>query len=285
MSFCSETETFISENFTGEILTDKILCSAFSHVILPQKNLVFLLIPMPSGSMNGAQKMFFQNLSIAAANRKLHLVTVWEDLWTAKNSIVRLRILSHLGKFKRIHARQCSVERIAKRQADEFLTANHLHGSPTAKYKYGLFYNRQLVAVATFSGGRPIVRNGKTCRSHELIRFANLQNSIVTGGVGKLLAHFISERNPDDVMSYADVDWASGKSYIQLGFKFTEYTEPQKFYLNTQTCERYRPDRLPAELHNRFLQQTLSIDDFMAREKIFAIYNSGNKKFLLELRY
>ncbi|MDR3286891.1 MAG: hypothetical protein LBT27_05570 [Prevotellaceae bacterium] len=303
MNFYDEIKSFITENYDGEISTNQILNDMYTNdlqlttndlrlttynlqltLFIPDKKIVFLLIPLPAFGFEDSQKMFFQNLSIATARQNLQLIVIWEDNWIAKNEIIRQRILAHLGKFVRIHGRLCEIRRITKTLTDEFLLQNHLHNSPQAKHKYGLFYKNQLVAAATFSSGRPIIRNQKIYRSYELVRFANYRNYVVYGGIGKIISHFIAEQNPDDIMSYADVDWSAGKSYEKLGFKFIEYTEPQKFYLNTKTYQRYYPKKLPQELVAEFSKQSLSLDDFLTKHNIFTIYNSGNKKYLLALK-
>jgi hypothetical protein len=284
MNFCGELKSFINQNYDGKICTNRILTDAYEHITVVDKNTVYLLIPLPVHSFDKSQKMFFQNLSITAAQQNLQLIIIWEDNWIIRNDIIRWRILSHLGKFIRVHGRLCEVRRIIKTQADEFLLQNHLHGSPQTKHKYGLFFAQQLIAVATFSSGRSVARNEKIYRSYELVRFANHQNYIVYGGTGKMIAHFVAEQNPDDIMSYADVDWSSGKSYEKLGFQFIEYTEPQKFYLDVKTCHRYYPKKLPQELSDEFQKQSLSLDDFLSKHNIFTIYNAGNKKYLLKLK-
>ena len=284
MAFINEITTFIKENYSGEIITNRILTDKYEHICIPEKQIAFLLISLSINSFAESKKMFFQDLAIIAAEQHLQLLIIWEDNWIAKQDILRWRIMSHLGKFVNIHGRLCKAMRITKTQADSFLQQNHLHGSPVTKHKYGLFYKEQLVAVATFSGGRPIARNGKTYRSYELVRFANYQNFVVNGGIGKLVAHFVAEQNPDDIMSYADADWSSGKSYEKLGFQFIEYTEPQKFYLDLKTYQRYYPKKIPQELLLEFAQQSLSLDDFLETRNIFTIYNSGNKKYLLKLK-
>lgn len=284
MAFIDEITTFINDNYSSKLHTDKILTDSYDHICIPEKQIVFLLVKLPVDNFGISQKIFFQNLSISATTQNIQLIIIWEDWWIAKQNILRWRILSHLGRFTGVHGRLCNVARITKTQADNFLLQNHLHGSPHAKHKYGLFYKKNLVAVATFSSGRPVERFGKTYRSYELVRFANSENVIVNGGIGKLVSYFVAEQNPDDIMSYADCDWSSGNSYNKLEFKFIEYTEPQKFYLNVKTCQRYYPKKLPQELLQQYAQQSLSLDDFLATLDIFTIYNSGNKKYLLLLK-
>ncbi|MDR2651355.1 MAG: hypothetical protein LBC68_03440 [Prevotellaceae bacterium] len=284
MNFYDEIKSFINENYDGNISTNRILTDMYEHVFIPDKNIVLLLVPLPTKDFDDSQKMFFQKISIVAEKQNLQLIIVREDKWITKKDVIRWRILSHLGKFVRIHGRLCDARRITKTQADEFLLQNHLYDSPQAKHRYGLFYENQLVAAASFSRGRTIARNDKIYHSYELVRFANYQNYVVYGGIGKLISHFITEQNPDDIMSYADIDWSAGKSYAKLGFTFIEYTEPQKFYLDAKTGQRYYPKKLPQELLDKFSQQLLPLNDFLSKHDIFTIYNSGNKKYLIKLK-
>ncbi|MDR2292700.1 MAG: hypothetical protein LBE11_04415 [Prevotellaceae bacterium] len=284
MDFYSEIKSFVNENYDGNISTNRILNDVYEHIFIVEKKIVLLFVPIYANDFDSSQRMFFQNLATAAEKQNLQLVIIHEDKWITKKDVIRCRLLAHLGKFVRIHGRLCDTKRITKAQADEFLFQNHLYDSPQAKHKYGLFYKNQLVAVATFSGGRPIVRDKKTYRSHELVRFANYRNYVVCGGMGKLVAHFIAEQNPDDIMSYADVDWSSGKSYEKLGFKFIEYTEPQKFYVDAKTSQRYYVKKNLHEAVDKLARRALPLDDFLSEHDIFTIYNSGNKKYLLKLK-
>ena len=76
------------------------------------------------------------------------------------------------------------------------------------------------MAVATFSNARRWLKGGNVVRSHEWIRYASLEGTRVTGGMGKLLQTFIDDVHPDDVMTYADAAWPDGgEVYRLLGFK------------------------------------------------------------------
>ena len=56
--------------------------------------------------------------------------------------------------------------------------------------------------------------------------------------MGKMLKTFIKEVQPDDIMSYADLEWSAGDVYAQLGFKLEGVKEPVLFSVNTQTWQR-----------------------------------------------
>lgn len=123
------------------------------------------------------------------------------------------------------------MRRIDKPLAKAFLDANHRLGDTTCRYRYGLFARRTtgsgeagtaegtLVAVATFSNARRWQKGDGKVSSYEWIRYASAEGYRVTGGMSKLLAAFVEEVHPDDVMSYADAGWPDGgEVYKTLGF-------------------------------------------------------------------
>ena len=95
-----------------------------------------------------------------------------------------------------------------------------------------------LIAVATFSNARKWVKNGKEIRSYEWTRFASLPELRVSGGMGKMLKAFIMEVQPDDIMSYADLEWSEGNVYRTLGFTEELPKEPVCFEIDPKTWER-----------------------------------------------
>jgi hypothetical protein len=103
------------------------------------------------------------------------------------------------------------------------------HGICVARYSC---QSNEMLAAASFSGSCPIQRNGSTFMSCEMLRYASKMGCVVAGGMGKLIAHFIRKKHPEDVMTYIDADWGNGSGLYQLGFKRIEYRNPQKFWLN-----------------------------------------------------
>ena len=89
-----------------------------------------------------------------------------------------------------------------------------------------------LVAVATFSNARKWIKGDKTIRSYEWTRYASRPGVRLSGGMGKLLKAFIEEVLPDDIMTYADLEWSEGKVYEALGFALEGHKEPVNFYID-----------------------------------------------------
>lgn len=228
----------------------------------------------------------FSNISQCFRSQGLAFIQLWEDVWLTRRPVVESRLLALLGISQRIPARLTQVRRIDRPTTEAFLAHNHTQVVTLSRYKYGLFlpqryyrilssgYFQQvvplsdelLVAVATFSHPRNIVRSGQPYRSCELVRFANRLHSTVVGGLDKLLKAFVQEQQPDDIMTYADLDWSEGGSYQRLGFETADDTPPQEFWLDTHSLIRYYPHRLPERI--------------APDQSLVKVYNSGSRKYI-----
>ena len=178
-------------------------------------------------------------------------VIIPEDRWRSRTKMMQDRLLAHLEVFDQIYARNCEVRKIDKKTAGEFLAANHSYGDAACRYRYGLFLKRHtghvaaggqeaakypadtLVAVATFSNARKWIKGDKTIRSYEWTRYVSLPGVRLSGGMGKLLKAFIEEVRPNDIMSYADLEWSEGKAYRKLGFSREEGKGPVSFSIDS----------------------------------------------------
>lgn len=187
-----------------------------------------------------------------------------EDRWHTQRRTLQERILAHMEIFFPIYARNCEVRRIDKSTAGGFLAGNHAYGDAACRHRYGLFLKRHtghiaaglaqehvgnsetcsipasgsLIAVATFSNARKWIKGDKEIRSYEWTRYASLPGMRVNGGMGKLLKAFIEDVNPDDIMSYADLEWSEGKVYEQIGFVREGFKEPVSFIIDTDAWTR-----------------------------------------------
>ena len=173
-----------------------------------------------------------------------------EDRWHRQQEMMKSRLLAHLEIFTPIYARNCEIRRIDKLTAAEFLGRTHAYGDAACKYRYGMFLTRStghiaregrcdipagtLIAVGTFSNARKWIKNGKEIRSYEWTRFASLPGLRISGGMGKILNAFIEEVQPDDIMSYADLEWSEGTVYEQLGFRLEGQKDPVMFGIDSE---------------------------------------------------
>lgn len=194
----------------------------------------------------------------AARSDGFPAIVLWEDYWLAKKAIVQSRLAAMLGKSAKIPARLTLASRVDNATTSAFLEANHLNGNTMSKFRYGLFLPKRyyrvlpdgfafdpaaeelLVAVATFSNARIFEQDGAPYRSHELIRFASLPGTNVVGALDKLLNAFIREKSPDDIMTYADLEWSDGRSYRRLSFEERGNMPPRETHVDVSTMLRTR---------------------------------------------
>ena len=98
-----------------------------------------------------------------------------------------------------------------------------------------------LVAVASVSKARRWSKKGEngeqeTICSYEWLRYASLPELRVLGGMGRILARFIEDFHPDDIMSYVPLRHFSGEVYESLGF----VSEGVKVFENGEQSRKYR---------------------------------------------
>lgn len=197
-------------------------------------------------SQQGLQPQDILSLQANCRIANLQLIQIWEDIWLNSPGQVLSRICSLLGANKKLHGRKTLISTISQSEADLFLNQFHLQGTAKSRYRSGLVLDGELVAVATFSARRKMIRKPGDYYSVELIRFASRAGITVQGGLSKLIKHLTSMIAVNDVMSYADLDWSQGKGYLSLGFELAESSGPSLIWLNTITMQRFFPHRLPA---------------------------------------
>lgn len=213
-------------------------------------------VPVIADSLEKAAELSSVCESLSASDDRKTMFVV-QDRWVTQGDAMKKRVLAHLGKFDSVFARNCEIRRIDKQTASEFLSDCHSYGDASCKYRYGMFVYRYsgkenkkdysgehkvpvgtLVAVSEFSNARRWQKGDKSILSYEWIRYASLPGVRVVGGMGKMLKTFIEEVNPDDVMSYADLEWSDGGAYRELGFVDESRKEPVDFWIDPVFYDR-----------------------------------------------
>jgi hypothetical protein len=160
------------------------------------------------------------------------VVNVWEDVLEDNPELLESRLHALTGDFQRIHGRACQVYQVQKEDARLFFNRNHMQRYATAASYYGLQYQGEWVAMASF--GQPRLMSYDYAHEHlsgELIRFCNRAGYRVYGGLDKLLKYYLRKHQVDDVMTYSDLDWSDGGSFEKLGFQLKGTKPPMAFAL------------------------------------------------------
>lgn len=209
------------------------------------------------------------------------LLTIFEDEWVNKQEIVKSRIQSILGVNERtIYARKCDIREVTYKESELFLTENHLQGNVMSKYRYGLYYQDELVSLMTFGKRRKNLGAVSEEGLYELLRFCGKRNTNVVGAASRLLKHFIKEVKPLEITSYADRRWSDGNLYTKLGFELTHYSSPSYFYVINGKREnrfKYRKN----ELIKEGFDANKTEHQIMLDRGIYRIYDCGSMVFKL----
>lgn len=227
MDFISEIRDFFSEN---GIVANETVNDGFSVFVCGNVNVI--PVSVSSASLESAEEQCVR-LSDVVSVLPGKKVLVPEDMWRERPEMMRPRLLAQLGRFRSVFARNTVVSRIGKEEAASFLDRCHSYRDAASRYRYGVFTKAgELVAVASFSSGRTWVKEGRTVRSYEWVRYASLPDVRVVGGMGKVLKAFEEDVHPDDIMSYADMEWTDGAVYERLGFIEDGIRPPVQFVID-----------------------------------------------------
>lgn len=152
--------------------------------------------------------------------------------WDDKDKIIGL-----LKDRETIYARKCEIKNVSLEDCNKFLNKYHLQGNCKGQdIRLGLYYNGELVSIMTF--GKP--RYNKKYQ-YELLRYCSIKNII--GGDEKLFKHFITEYEPESIISYCDNAKFSGKIYNKLGFSLISLGEPSRHWYSRKE-KRHITDNL-----------------------------------------
>jgi len=164
------------------------------------------------------------------------LLSINEDEFSDRQQFWFNKILYMVGNsnLKKIHARKCKVVELDN--VSGFLNEHHLQGSNSSKYKFGLTYEDQLVAVMTFSNPR-----GNKFGTIDLSRFCNHSGYLISGSASKLLSYFIKTHGHlyKEIISFSDNNYSNGKVYKSLGFSLDKNLAPDyKYIIKGKTCHK-----------------------------------------------
>ena len=254
--------------------TRKIINPLELDIFIPSKNIAIEFNGLEWHSSKRVESDYHLKKTEECESKGIHLIHIYEDAWLYKRDIVESRLKSILGvSTEKIFARKCIIKNLTNDETKFFLDTNHIQGGGVnSKYRYGLFYNDELVACMTFGQSR--FEKGKM----ELHRFANKLNSNVVGGASRLFKHFVNTINPTEIISYADRSWSQGKLYETLSFELVSKGPPNYSYIIGKTrSERFKHRK--SELIKLGFDSNKTELEIMAERGFFRIYDSGSLKY------
>lgn len=250
-------------------------------IYIPDKNVAFEYDGIYWHNEQYKTKEYHLSKTEVCAEHGIRLIHIFEDEWLTKREIVKSRIRNILNTTpNRIFARKCEIRSVFSGEAKTFLEINHIQGEVNGVYRYGLFYEDELVSLMTFGKMRKALGSVNQDNSYELLRFCNKLNTTVVGGASRLFKHFINEVKPQSVISYADRRWSMGNLYEKLGFSFSHNSRPNYFYIiNGERVNRFtlRKDILISKYG---CPSDMSEHQFCLSKKWYRIYDCGTACFI-----
>lgn len=292
-SYCSsyekEIEEFLVNNGIHNIIknTKKIIYPYQLDIFIPEFNYAIEFNGLFFHSELGAErtKHYHVNKTELCERNNIKLIQIFQDEWNSSKNIIKNKILSDLKLYKisKIYARNCDIKEVDNKIKSEFLNKYHLQKNDKSKIKLGLYYNHDLISIATFSLPRIAVGNKNENNSeYELSRFCTKENVVCVGGLSKLLSNFVKNYNPSKIISYADRRYSSSlhNVYISCGFKFVKYTPPNYFYTKDYNTRLHRFNFPKHKLVSNFNQDPSKTEwEIMQNLGYDRIWDCGHLKY------
>lgn len=215
---------------------------------------------------------YFNNLNIV-------FIQIFENEWIFKQEIVQSIIKNKLGKNITIPARKCIIKEISQEESFDFLNLNHIQGGIYSKIRIGLYHNNELVCLGLFGKNR---FSKESC--YEIIRFTNKRNISIIGGFNRILNYFEKTNKLDKLISFVDLRYFSGNSYLLNNFVLELKTQPNYFYFKIKDPTLFLYNRIKFQKHKlskliENFDDSLSEQENMKNNGYLWIYDAGNIKF------
>lgn len=275
-----EIANYISTIYTGKIEYN-VRCIVKQYeldIYLPDRKLAIEFNGNYWHSDVNKDANYHQRKTIEFAKHGIQIIHIFEYEWDDIELQNKLKIYLRdiLGDTQRIFAKNTYVKETTYTEVKQFEDENHLSGSTYSEINLGMYFESQLIGIATF--GKP--RFDKNAE-YELIRLCFKQGIRVVGGSEKLFKYFVSKYKPNNIISYCDISKFKGSVYIKLGFKSTTdmITRPGYIWFNLETKQilsRYNTQKSKISSYNDGETET----NIMENNGFVKIHNAGNLKFI-----
>ncbi len=256
------------------------------YIKIVGRQLLFKFIDFFNYSEIRAPKKALINMYNSCNNNGFKVIQVFEDDWRNRNSIVKSRIANLLGKSEKIFARKCKIREVNEHGlTKDFLDKTHIQGFVASKYKIGIYYNDELVALLTLSDLRINLGQKKEAGTFEILRYSCKNGVNVIGGFDKGLKYFIKKYSPNKIISYANMMWSNENNvYSKIGMKLESISDPSYFYIVGDKREGRFSFRKDVLLGKWGFPSTMTEHTIMLANSVYRIFDAGCFKYSMSIK-
>lgn len=228
----------------------------------------------------GKDKDYHINKKNKCKDLDIELITIWDVDYNKNSELIHSIIRNKLinNDFEKIYARKCIVKEISNSEYLNFCNNNHLQGYVQAKIKLGLFYNNELISLMSFNNLRKFInKNNNNKNYYELVRYCLKPDLKVFGGANKLLKYFERKYKPEKLISYCNLDYFNGNTYINLGMNKVNYSHSYFYLYGNKKINRYSLTK--HKLIDRGYDKNLTANEIIKSINIIKVWNCGNYKY------
>jgi len=223
----------------------------------------------------GKDRSYHRNKYLRCRELGYKLLTVFESDDVNK---IRALIRTHVGENQRIYARKTTVSCVDSKIANQFHRDHHLSAAIGGSAHIGLYYDNNLVMVATFSKTR---YNKKV--AYECARMTSHSKYTIVGGASRIFKYFFNLYDVESCVTYADLRFGEGGVYEHCGFVRQKDSQPNYFYFNTnqlllESRVKYQKHKLKKLLDN--YDDSITEYENMIKNGYHRIYDCGNAVYL-----
>lgn len=276
-SFKSKLAKDIYDTFPGaELNVSGIVSNYVIELLYRDYNIGINVVLSYENDVSRVGKKHAQMLTINANKSGIRLINIFDyELLDAEVKSRVYRMLEDILNEPDViaGARHTKVRPIDYADARDFLNIYHIQGTATANVYLGSYYKDELVGVMTF--GKPRFSKGY---DYEIVRLAWKKGVRISGGTKKMFSYFVKNYKPESIMTYADINKFTGNSYIKLGYKFMQVTDPDYKWVSVDSAEALT--RYKCQKH-RLIQKGWGTveqteDQIMVAHGYYKVFGSGN---------
>lgn len=220
-------------------------------------------------------RSYHQQKLRACADVGVRLIQIFSDEWESRRDIVESRLRHVLGRSDRIcGARQCHIMPISRSDYEAYMDKHHMQGTCITAVRLGAFHDGDLVAAMGFGQHRAIF---KSRSGWELLRFATSGN--IPGIASRMFKHFIKHHDPDAVISYCDLRWGTGTTYLNMGMTRQSTTQPGYWYTKDGSKRLHRFNLSKQKLIAKGFDPNLTESEITKSLGYYRIWDAGHAKF------